>query len=98
MSAPTFYQIDSAGNASSFKPSIGQKPAGVALPDSLLAQLGRCKTVFAASYSSRGKLTNVLQGVLKDGRAVFGKTVSRGWRLYFLDGDGAPVCPAYPVP
>ena len=93
--APVFYQIDSSGSAGSFRPGIS---TGVVLPDSLLARLGRCETVFAASYNDKDRLTGVLRGVLEDGSAEFGQSVPRGWILCFLDGNGAPVCPPYPVP
>ena len=93
--APVFYQIDSAGGSSSFRPGIS---TGVVLPDSLLARLGSCETVFAASYNDKDRMTGVLRGVLEDGSAEFGQRLPRGWLLYFLDGNGAPVCPPYPVP
>lgn len=93
--APTFYQIDSAGSAGSFTPTIGKKPTGVALPDSVLAELGNCASVVAASYSPQGQLTGAAKGVLKDGSAEFGRSIPASWTLYFLDRNGAPVRAPY---
>ena len=75
--ASVFYQIESAGGSSFFRLGIS---TGVSLADSVLAKLGSCETVLAASHNAQARPTGVLQ------------SVPRGWTLYFLDKDGRPVC------
>ena len=95
---PTFYQIDSMTHtSSSFTPVIGQKPSGIALPGEILSLLNGDETVYAAFYNDQGKLVEIAQGRVKGDKAVFSRNISKGWTLYFLDENSAPVCEEYMI-
>lgn len=59
--------------------------------------LKKCKTVFAASFSGE-RLGELAPGKLLGDAVTVNRKLAAGWTLYFLDENGAPVCPAVVIP
>lgn len=64
-------------------------------PDDLLSD---CRTVYAASYYGNGRFAGIVRGTLRGETAEFTGPVTRGGRLFFLDGDSAPVYASLEIP
>lgn len=56
-----------------------------------------CKTVFAAAFSGE-RLEELAPGKLLGDAVTVNRKLAAGWTLYFLDENGAPVCPAVVIP
>lgn len=63
-------------------------------PDGTLKE---CKTVFAAAFSGE-RLEELAPGKLLGDAVTVNRKLAAGWTLYFLDENGAPVCPAVVIP
>ena len=63
-------------------------------PDGTLKE---CKTVFAAAFSGE-RLEERAPGKLLGDAVTLNRKLAAGWTLYFLDENGAPVCPAVVIP
>lgn len=59
--------------------------------------LKKCKTVFAAAFSGE-RLEELAPGKLLGDAVTVNRKLAAGWTLYFLDENGAPVCPAVVIP
>lgn len=78
--------------------SVSEDGRSIALlisSDNLLAD---CTTVYAASYYGNGRFAGIVQGTLQGETAKFTSPVTRGGRLFFLDGDSAPVYASVGIP
>lgn len=73
----------------------GRSVALYICPDGLLAD---CETVYAASYDGNGRFAGIVRGTLRGETAEFTGPVTRGGRLFFLDGDSAPVYATVGIP
>lgn len=56
-----------------------------------------CETVFAASMGGKG-LEDLAPGKLLGTTVTVNRRLSEGWTLFFLDANGAPVCPKMIIP
>lgn len=57
--------------------------------------LADAASVYAARYDANGRMTGLTGSVAVSGNEVrFGSAVDRGWRLFCLDGENAPLCEA----
>lgn len=78
--------------------SVSSDGRSIALFISSESLLADCTTVYAASYDDNGRYAGIVQGTLQGETAKFTSPVTRGGRLFFLDGDSAPVYASVGIP
>lgn len=78
--------------------SVSGDGRSIALLISSGSLLADCKTVYAASYYGNGRFAGIVRGTLRGETAEFTGPVTRGGRLFFLDGDSAPVYASLEIP
>ena len=78
--------------------SVSGDGRSIALLISSGSLLADCETVYAASYDGNGRFAGIVRGTLRGETAEFTGPVTRGGRLFFLDGDHAPVYASLEIP